>query len=64
MINIEEIRNDYNTKGSLPILSKSALEKFVEWQKELLKKHKTAKVLSVQKTRDGIFVVWEKPEKY
>ena len=40
MIHIEEIRDEYNTKGTFPIITVSAVEKFVEWQKAQKKARK------------------------
>jgi hypothetical protein len=57
MIHVEEINDDVELNGQLISISKSAGEKFIEWQKS----HKIKlKVISVQKTNTGLFVVYEK----
>ena len=60
MKHIEEIYDEYNAKGSVPILTKSAIEKFIEWQKTQKKLKSTFNVISVQKIPKGLFVVYEK----
>lgn len=57
MIHLEEINDDIEMNGQLVSVSKSAIEKFVEWQRSQKTK---LKVMSVQKTNTGLFVVYEK----
>ncbi len=61
MKHIEEIYDEYNAKGSVPILTKSAIEKFVEWQKTQKRLNKDKfNIISIQKIPKGLFVVYEK----
>ena len=53
MIEIQEIRNEYNTAG---IITKSAVENFVEWQST----HPDVEIVTVQKVDNGLFVVYKK----
>jgi len=63
MIQLTEFKDEYEITGKtamVKILNHTAIEKFVEWQKETSKKNGKFKIISVQKIHDGIFVVWEK----
>jgi len=58
MTELIEFHDQYKAGGSHPILVKTAIQLFVEWQKKE-KKNKGFKILSVQKIDRGIFVVYE-----
>ena len=55
MIQIQEIKNEYTTSGTNPIMTRSALEVFVEWQRE----HPEIDIISIQKVDNGLFVTYK-----